>query len=430
MLVNATRLLQKDLRSELILLAIEDITDLKRTQEERAAAMEKERVARAEVETASHIKDEFLATLSHELRTPLNAILSWSRLLHQGKLDANQRVRALDAIQRNAKAQVTLVEDLMELARIISGKLSLQLQPIDAVTVVAASLETVRPIADSKNIELRSSPSPNPLPVQADPDRLQQVLWNLLSNAIKFTPVRGRVEVSSRVSGSQVEIVVSDNGQGINPEFLPYVFQRFAQADSSTTRVHGGLGLGLSIARQLIESHGGSIEASSEGEGKGATFTVRLPFRPEITLRPGAAEPESDQPIPEGLRILVVDDESEARELLTLTFEHQGAKVKAAASSAEALKFLKSWRPAVLIADIGMPEMDGYQLIRRIRELPKGNGREIPAVAVTAYAGEMDRTNALDAGYDVHIAKPFSSETLTAAVTKLLDKSRHPVNKT
>jgi two-component system CheB/CheR fusion protein len=429
MMVNATRLVEKDLQSQqsqLILLAIEDVTDLKRTQEERTAVIEKERLARAEVEAASHVKDEFLATLSHELRTPLNAILSWSRLLHQGKLDANQRVRALDAIQRNAKAQVTLVEDLMELARIISGKLVLQLQPIDAATVIAASLETVRPIADSKNIELISSPpSPNPLTVQADPDRLQQVLWNLLSNAIKFTPVGGRVQVSSRASGSQVEIVVSDNGQGIKPEFLPHVFQRFTQADSSTTRTHGGLGLGLSIARQLIESHGGSIEASSEGEGKGATFTVRMPYRPELALRPGAAEPELDQSIPEGLRVLVVDDESEARELLILIFEQQGAKVKAAASSAEALKLLKCWRPAVLIADIGMPEMDGYQLIRRIRELAKSNGSQIPAIAVTAYAGETDRKSALDAGYDTHIAKPFSSEQLTAAVAKLLDKARH-----
>jgi two-component system CheB/CheR fusion protein len=428
-ILNATRLLEKDARSELILLAIEDITDLKRAQEERAAVTEKERVARAEVEAANRVKDEFLATLSHELRTPLNSIFGWSRLLSSGKLDSNQRIRAMEAIERNAKAQVTLVDELMELARIISGKLALRLQSIDAATVVAASIETVRPIAESRNIQLNSTPSPIPLPVQADPDRLQQVLWNLLSNAIKFTPVGGRVEVSARASDSQVEIVVTDNGQGIKPEFLPHVFQRFAQADSSITRTHGGLGLGLAIARQLIEMHGGSIQASSEGEGRGATFTIRLPYRPEMVPHLGAAEVEPGQPIPKGLRVLVVDDESEARELLILMFEHQDAKVKAAASSDEALKLLKRWRPAVLIADIGMPETDGYQLIRHIRELPESSGRQIPAIALTAYAGEIDRRRALDAGYDTHIAKPVPSEKLMAAVAKLLDKGRHPGNK-
>ena len=424
MVLNATRLIEKDPESQLILLAIEDVTNLRRTEAERVAVSEKERAARAEVEAASHVKDEFLATVSHELRTPLSSIFGWSRLINEGKLDSAQKVRAMEAIERNARAQVKLVDDLMEVARIISGKLALQLQSVDAVAIVAASLETVRPIAASKNIEMKLLPGPAPLPVQADPDRLQQVLWNLLSNAIKFTPVGGRVEVSSRHSDSQVEIVISDNGRGIKPEFLPHVFQRFTQADSSITRTQGGLGLGLAIARQLIEIHGGAIEASSAGEGKGATFTVRLPYRPEIARHLGVAQPVPSQPIPKGLRILVVDDQSEARELLILMFEHQGLKVKAVASSEEALKILKSWRPAVLIADIGMPDMDGYQLIQRIRKLPKSSGGNIPAIALTAYASETDRKRALDAGFQNHIAKPFTPEGLIAAVSKVIGE--HP----
>jgi two-component system CheB/CheR fusion protein len=429
MVLNATRLLLKDEHSQLILLAIEDVTDLRRIQQERVAATEQEKSARIEVEAASHGKDEFLATLSHELRTPLNSIFGWSSLLNAGKLDSKQKIRAMEAIQRNAQAQVKLVDDLMELARIISGKLALQFYPIDAVAVTTAALETVRPIAEAKNIELNYSPGTLPLPVHADPDRLQQVLWNLLSNAIKFTPSGGRVLVSSRHSNSQVEIVISDNGRGIKPEFLPYVFQRFTQADSSITRMHGGLGLGLSIARQLIELHGGSINASSEGEGKGATFTVQLPYRPEMADRLGAAEAEPGHLIPNGLRVLIVDDESEARELLILMFEQRGAKVKAVSSSAEALRLFKSWRPAVLIADIGMPDMDGYELIRHIRELPHNNGRQIPAVAVTAYASEADRKRALEAGYQSHIAKPFPPEKLMAAVAKLVDENRQTVAK-
>jgi len=393
-------------------------------QEERAEATEREKAARAEVEAASHVKDEFLATLSHELRTPLNSIFGWSTLLNEGKLDSKQKIRATEAIQRSAQSQVKLVDDLMELARIISGKLALQFHSIDAVVVTTAALETVRPIAESKNIELNYSPGPLPLPVYADPDRLQQVLWNLLSNAIKFTRVGGRVQVSSRHSNVQVEIAISDNGQGIKPEFLPYVFQRFTQADSSSTRTHGGLGLGLAIARQLVELHGGSIKASSEGEGQGATFAVELPYRPEMADRLGPAAAEPGQPIPKGLRVLVVDDESEARELLILMFEQRGAKVKAASSGAEALRLLKSWRPAVLIADIAMPDVDGYQLIRHIRELPQNNGRQIPAIAVTAYASETDRKRALEAGYQSHIAKPFPPERLMAAVAKLVGDHR------
>jgi CheY-like chemotaxis protein len=368
--------------------------------------------------------------VSHELRTPLNAIFGWSRLFNQGELDSAQTVRAMETIERNAHAQVKLVEDLMDIARIISGKLALQLQSIDAVAVVTASLETVRPIAESKKIELKSIPSRVPLPVQADPDRLQQVLWNLLSNAIKFTPVGGRVKVSSRHSDTQVQIVISDNGQGIKPEFLPHVFQRFTQADVSSRRAHGGLGLGLSIARQLIELHGGSIEAASAGEGQGATFTVRLPYRPEMMHRVGAAHSESGQSIPKGLRVLVVDDESEARELLILVFQQQGAKVKAASSSSEALHLLKTWKPAVLVADIGMPDVDGYQLIRHIRKLPKRGGGQTPAVAVTAYASEVDRERAVAAGYYAHLAKPFPPERLMSIVAKLIEpQSRRGVRK-
>jgi CheY-like chemotaxis protein len=316
----------------------------------------------------------------------------------------------------------------MEVARIISGKLALQTQSIDAGAIVAAALETVRPMAESKKIELSSEPSPIPLPVLADPDRLQQVLWNLLSNAIKFTPAGGRVQVRAWHSDTVVEIAVSDTGKGIRTEFLPHVFRRFTQADTSTTRAYGGLGLGLAIAHQLMELQGGSIEAASAGEGKGATFTVRLPYRPEMASRLGSIRPDPAGSIPKGLRVLIVDDEPEARELLTLIFEQEGAKTKAASSSSEGLHLLKTWKPDALVCDIAMPDIDGYQLIQRIREL-KTRGGQIPAVAVTAYASEVDRKRALDAGYHAHIAKPFPSERLIGTVAALVGKPRTVLRK-
>lgn len=421
-LLSGTRLLGRDGQKQLILLSIEDVTDLKRMQGERAEVTRKEKAAFVEVEAASRVKDEFLATVSHELRTPLNAIFGWSRLLNQGRLDSTQTARATQAIERNARAQVKLVDDLMEVARIISGKLALQMQSVDAAAVVSAALETVRPMAQSKNIELTLATGTIHLPVLADPDRLQQVLWNLLSNAIKFTPVGGRVQVRSEHSDSEVVIAISDNGKGIRPEFLPHIFQRFTQADSTSSRTHGGLGLGLAIAWQLIELHGGSIDAASAGEGKGSTFTVRLPYRPEVVSWSSPFEPDLVGSIPKNLRVLAVDDEPEARELLTLMLEQGGAKVKAASSSSEALRLLKTWKPAVLVCDIGMPDMDGYQLIRHIRELPGSSGGEVPAVAVTAYASEVDRKRALDAGYQAHITKPFPAERLISTLAKLVEQ--------
>jgi two-component system, chemotaxis family, CheB/CheR fusion protein len=434
MVLNATRLREKDSESQFILLAIEDVTDLKRTQEERAAVTERERVAHAEVEAASRVKDEFLASVSHELRTPLNAIFGWSTLLNQGKLDSKKMVRAMEAIQRNAQAQVKLVDDLMDVARIISGKLALQFQYIDAAAVVRAALETVRPIAESKNIELNSSLRPIPLPVQGDPDRLQQVFWNLLSNAIKFTEPGGRVEVRMERCEAQAMIIVSDTGKGITPDFLPYVFDPFRQADSSSARRQGGLGLGLALAERLVEMHGGAIKAESDGEGHGATFTVTLPTRTgsraisemnaiELSKPPDAG----DQPILAGLRILVVDDEADARDLLAIRLQQYGADVITAPSAESAMEALTAQepRPDLIVSDIAMPGEDGYSLIRRVRAMEPEQGGRIPAIALTAYSRTKDRVQALAAGFQIHMPKPVNAAELAHAIAGITGRFGH-----
>jgi two-component system CheB/CheR fusion protein len=429
MLLNARPLRQNDSQSLLILLAIEDISKAKETQTERAEILERERSARIEVETANLAKDEFLAVLSHELRTPLNAIVGWTKLLHQGALDSENTARAIEVIERNATIQTKMVDDLMELGRIISGKLRLRLQSVNVAAVVEAAIETVKPMAESKTIEVQWASSKTPLPVLADPDRLQQILWNLLSNAVKFTPVGGRIEVRCEHSDKEVAVSVSDSGQGIPSEFLPRIFRRFTQADSSTTRLQGGLGLGLAITKQLVDLHGGSIGAASAGTGQGATFTIRLPHRGEFADRLYDVQQVAPDSLPQGLRILVVEDESDTRELLTLVFEQRGAEVKAVASSSEALSSIESWRPAVLVADIGLPGEDGYRLIRRIRELPSDRGGQIPAVAVTAYVGEPDRGRALDAGYQAHVGKPVDPDRLITVIATILHQeptSRKP----
>jgi signal transduction histidine kinase len=398
---------------------------------ERTAA---EREARQRAEEANRVKDEFLSTVSHELRTPLHAILGWTFLLGSGGLDAAAAKSAIQTIERSARAQSQIIDDLLDVSRIITGKLLLELRPVHLAQVVQAALEAVRPAAEAKEIQLAAELDPA-VAVTGDPNRLQQVVWNLLSNAVKFTPRHGRVEIGLARVASQAEIRVSDTGIGIAPDFLPHVFDRFRQADSSTTRAHGGLGLGLAIARHFVELHGGMVEAASPGPGGGAAFTVRLPV---AVLAGAAAEPASareadpagiaaksaDAPgALAGLKVLVVDDEAGVREVLPAVLGRYGARVETAASTPEALAALARSRADVLVADIGMPEEDGYALIRQVRALP-GDVAEIPALALTAYASDGDRRRALAAGFAMHLAKPVEPGALAAAVAALARPAR------
>lgn len=406
-----------------------DVTEQKRLVEEKHELLESERAARSETERASRLKDEFLLTLSHELRTPLNAILGWSQLLHKGKMDAAKVAHGLDIIERNVRVQTQLIDDLLDMSRIISGKLRLNVQRVELGAVIEAALETVRLSAEVKNIRLQKVLDPLAGIVSGDPARLQQIVWNLLSNAIKFTQKGGRVQVVLERVNSHVEISVIDTGQGIKPEFLPYVFDRFRQADASTTRNHSGLGLGLAIVKQLTELHGGSVRVKSAGEGKGATFQIALPllvvhpqeFETEDFDRNDAMSASGDykEPTLDGVKVLVVDDEPDARELLKCVLEGCKAEVITAGSVQEALEALSHYKPHVLVSDIGMPQEDGYQFIRKVRELLPDQGGMIPAVALTAYARAEDRKRALLSGYQMHIAKPVEPSELVAVVVSL-----------
>ncbi|HEX7317257.1 MAG TPA: PAS domain-containing protein [Pyrinomonadaceae bacterium] len=406
-----------------------DISERKRAEEARLE-LAREQAARAEAEAANRLKDEFLATLSHELRTPLTAILGWSKLLADGQVNPDKTADAFGAIYRNARTQAQLIDDLLDVSRVITGKLRIEVVPLNLGAVVEAAAAVVRPAATAKRVELNVNADADDLTVNGDPARLQQVVWNLLSNAVKFTHAGGRVEACVRRAGSQMEVAVSDTGQGIEPEFLPHVFERFRQADMGTTRRHAGLGLGLAIVRHLVELHGGTVTAESEGEGKGSTFTVRLPVRavrdagrPAVHAEQPARVEAFDAPAAatalEGVKVLVVDDESDARRLLTEVLTRRGAEVLTAVSAAEALEMLQAWRPHVLLSDIGMPDGDGYELIRRVRELPEERGGRTPAAALTAYAGPRDRARALAEGYQLHVAKPVEPAELTAAVAAL-----------
>lgn len=402
----------------------------RRAEEERDQLLTSERAARTEAERASQMKDEFLATLSHELRTPLNAILGWAQLLRSGVMDADEVAQGLDTIERNARVQTQIIEDLLDMSRIISGKLRLDVQPVDIPPVIEAALETVRPAAEAKGIRLQKILDPLTSPVMGDPNRLQQIIWNLLSNAIKFTPKGGRVQVILERVNSHIEISVRDTGQGIRPEFLPYVFERFRQADSSTTRRHGGLGLGLAIVRNLIELHGGTIRAKSPGEGKGATFILMLPLavlHSEILdekrehPRVHSAPLSDSEPISlAGISVLVVDDEPDARELVRRVLAGAEADVHLASSAAEALEVLGESSPDVLVSDIGMPEQDGYELIRMVRERDPRDGGEIPAVALTAFARSSDRRRVLLSGFQMHVAKPVEPSELIAVIASVV----------
>ncbi|HEY0008939.1 MAG TPA: PAS domain S-box protein [Tepidisphaeraceae bacterium] len=409
-----------------------DVTDQRRAAEEREHLLASERTARAEAERASRMKDEFLATLSHELRTPLNAILGWSQIIQKEEKLSEDVAQGLEIIERNARAQAQIIEDLLDMSRIISGKVRLEVQPLDLAGIVQASVETAKPTTDAKGVRLQTIIDPlEDFAINGDANRLQQVLWNLLANAIKFTPRNGSIRVLLRRAASHVEICVSDTGEGIKPEFLPYVFDRFRQADASITRRHGGLGLGLSIVRQLVELHGGSVSVQSKGLGQGATFIVSLPLA--IASHESEPEPQhppsipASRPVPtpgpcteiRGVRALVVDDEPDARALVRRLLEDCEAVVTMAGSAEEAVRLLKENPFDVLVSDIGMPDEDGYALIRRVRALDPVGGGDIPAIALTAYAREEDRAKALAAGFQTHVAKPLEPAELIHTIAAL-----------
>ena len=404
-----------------------DVTDLKRAESQRDDLLQAERAARTAAERASLLKDEFLATLSHELRTPLNGILGWSQIMQNKSADAEMIAQGLEVIERSARAQAQIIEDLLDMSRIMSGKVRLNVQRVDLSSIVQAAVETARPTAEAKGIRLQAIIDPlHGVVVSGDGNRLQQVLWNLLSNAVKFTPKDGRVQVLLERINSHLEISVIDTGEGIKPEFLPYVFDRFRQADASTSRSHGGLGLGLSIVKQLVELHGGSVGVKSDGPGLGSTFIVSLP----ITVVHGDPEPAAERRHPrlppmrmtnvdveiEGVRVLVVDDEIDARALLKRILEESRAIVTAAESAEEAIELLQAGKFDVLVSDIGMPGEDGYSLIKRVRSLGAAGGGDIPAIALTAYARSEDRIKAVTAGFQMHIAKPVETIELITMI--------------
>ncbi|HEY9736106.1 MAG TPA: PAS domain S-box protein [Trichocoleus sp.] len=423
-----------------------DISERVQIERDREWVLQQEQAARQAAEEANRIKDEFLAVLSHELRSPLNPILGWARLLQSGTLDETTTRQALATIERNAKLQSELIEDLLDVSRILRGKLNLSVRPVDLVSIVNAAIETVRLAAEAKSIDIETSLAPDVGPVLGDSTRLQQVVWNLLSNAVKFTPAGGRVEVQLiQIERGGVEaleddvevqeqgdakaepsthplyaqITVKDTGQGISPSFLPYVFDYFRQADGATTRKFGGLGLGLAIVRHLVELHGGTISAASSGEGLGATFTVRLPIMP---VQPAVSERplQLEQPLTlDGVQILVVDDDADTRRFTEVLLDKAGAAVVTAVSAAAALAALKRFQPDILLSDIGMPDMDGYMLIRQLRTLPPEQGGATPAIALTAYAGELDYQQAIAAGFQRHLAKPIEPEKLIRAISEL-----------
>jgi PAS domain S-box-containing protein len=409
-----------------------DISELKRTEESLRAAKEDAERARAEAEAANQMKDQFLATLSHELRTPVHAITGWTQILRSGQLDAAGRSRALDVIERNAKLQAQLIGDLLDISRVISGKLRLETKPAYPVEIVEAALASVRPAAEAREVRVERTLDPGAGPVLADPGRLEQIVVNLLGNAVKFTPRGGWVEVGLEEGEGEVRIQVRDGGEGIEPELLPHVFDFFWQADASTTRRQGGLGLGLAIVRQLVELHGGAISAASPGKGGGATFTVSLPLlQPQQATQEHpvvAAEPAGrgarEAPLA-GLRVLAVEDDEATLDALTELLSLQGAEMAAAASVNQALGLLGDFVPDVLVSDIGMPERDGYDLIREIRALGY-DAEDLPAVAVTAFASPEDRRRALAAGFQVHLAKPVDPHELTDVIAGLAKSAREP----
>lgn len=408
-----------------------EMAERRQTEEENARLLVLEQAARAEAEEANRTKDEFLATLSHELRTPLSAILGWTHLVRTGKLDEAQIARAFETIERNARSQSQLIDDLLDVSRIITGKLQIELRPVDLSSVIEAATDAVRPAFETKAITFETVVDTKPSLVMGDANRLQQIFWNLFSNAVKFTPQGGHVCVEVKRNNRQVEVAIIDTGIGISPDFLPYIFDRFRQADGSTTRVHGGLGLGLAIVKHLVQLHQGKVDVKSEGMNAGASFRVVLPLAsavPAQTQLEGVAEKSGngsalDAPqVLSGLKILVVDDEADSRELVMAILTRCGSEVKCTISAAEALQAVRSWDPDVLVSDIGMPNEDGYKLIKRLRKLKSKRAKEMPAVALTAYATDEDRANALTAGFQVHVAKPIEAEVLVKSIASAVGR--------
>ncbi|MBO0726707.1 MAG: PAS domain S-box protein [Blastocatellia bacterium] len=408
---------------------IQDITARKQAEAEREELLLRERAAREVAEAEARSKDEFLAVVSHELRSPLNAILGYAAMLRYGDQDAQKIKQAVDVIERSGKAQAHLIDDLLDTARIISGKLRLIVGPVDLASVIDEAVQTVHPAAESKGVSLQANLLPGIGQITGDHARLQQIVWNLLSNAVKFTPQGGRVEVRLERMDPHIGIIVSDTGKGIAPDFMPYVFDRFRQSDASSARRYGGLGLGLSLVKYLVELHGGTIEAASAGENQGATFKVTLPVR-AVTTPIGEPEgaPVTAKSSRElaGVRSLVVDDEDDARELLQAALRHYGADVIAVNSAAEAYAMITESppreRPDIMVADIGMPDEDGYSLIRRLREWERTGGAYIPAIALTAYGRVEDRMRALKAGFQMHVAKPVDPDELVIVITSLVSR--------
>jgi len=395
----------------------------RRAAEERKVLLDSEREARAEAERTNQLKDEFLTTLSHELRTPLSAILGWAQVLRRGTRDQADLHRGLHSIERNARAQAQLIEDLLDMSRITSDKVMLDMQTIVPASVIASAIETLRPAADAKHITLNTIIAPDAGTIIGDPGRMQQVIWNLLSNALKFTPQGGQVTISVRRDSSYLTISVADNGIGIEAGFLPYVFDRFRQADASTTRKHGGLGLGLAIVKHLVEQHGGTVTASSAGEMQGATFTVRLPLSrqagSEAAHKAGPASSDTGLCDLSGIKVLLVDDEADARELAERILRGSHAEVCSAANAAQALQLMSSERPDVLVSDIGMPDIDGLELLALIRALGPAQGGALPALALTAFARPQDRQRALEGSFQAYASKPLDPSALLATVAQL-----------
>ncbi|HYP29933.1 MAG TPA: response regulator [Blastocatellia bacterium] len=411
-----------------------EIAERRRAQEEREQLFVSEQKARERAEAANRAKDEFLATVSHELRTPLTSILGWARLLRSSEIDQASFVRGLDTIERNAKSQAKIIEDILDVSRIISGRLRIEVHSLDLVPIIEMAVDAVRPAAEAKAIRIQVSLDPSVGALRGDPNRLQQVAWNLLSNAVKFTPNGGEINVCLRRGERGAQIVVTDNGNGISPDFLPFVFDRFSQAEGHITRRHGGLGLGLAIVRHLVEMHGGTISVYSAGEGQGATFTVELPFTSADSGEAGpeqeqsaeaeqreeeSAEPPNGRPNLGNLKILIVDDDLDTLQVLTLALHQAGATVKGCSSAAEACAALETWGADLLVSDLGMPEEDGYSLIRRVRALEPARGRRLPAIALTAFASLADRTRALAEGFHMHVSKPVEPTALLSAIAQL-----------
>ena len=424
-------LLERPMGAVTLLRSVQVALRSRRRQYQVRDLLMREQMLRAESETANRIKDEFLATVSHELRTPLNAILGWATLIRQDNVKETIVARAIEVIERNARAQAQLIEDLLDVSRMTSGKLRLTAKPIELISVIRAAVDSVQPAAEAKDVHLEMILDVKGDRIVGDADRLQQVVWNLLSNAVKFTPKGGRVQIKLQCVASHAQIVISDTGIGISSEFLPHVFELFRQADGSITKPQGGLGLGLAIARKLVEMHGGTLSAASAGEGQGASFTVSIPMlavqttsRTIVDLAANAtshsksydAEPTSLS----GVRILAVDDEVDTRDMIKAVLEEFGANVLTAGSAKEALEALPGWKPDVLICDIGMPHEDGYALIRKVRETEAKQGGNTPAIALTGYARIEDRMRALAAGFQMFIPKPVEANELTTTVANLI----------